>query len=99
VVLRELALLLLDDAVLLARGKDCALDGGGLLEESAAVAASTSAEKLSVYCDGSDRVDFGAAFWKAVLAWMSELTLNTLEPFAIEQSSWRSKERAKRDFF
>jgi hypothetical protein len=94
VVLRELELLL-GDVVLLARGEGCVLDGGGLLDGSAEAAASTSAEKLSVYCDGSGRVDFGAVLWKAVLAWMSVETLNTLEPFAIEQSSRCSKERAK----
>jgi hypothetical protein len=89
---RELKLLL--DELLLARGGE-GCDGGALADGSA-VAASTSAEKLSVYCDGSGRVDFGAVLWKAVLAWMSVETLNTLEPFAIEQSSQFSKERAKR---
>ena len=48
-------------------------------EGSAGVAESTSAEKLSVNCEGSGRLAFGAALWKAVLAGMSDETLNTLE--------------------
>ncbi|WP_407159042.1 hypothetical protein [Bradyrhizobium sp. STM 3557] len=86
VLLRKLELLA--DELLLARG-------GGEPADGSAVAASTSAEKLLVYCEGSGRVDFGAVLWKAVLAWMSVETLNTLEPFAIEPSSPFSKERAK----
>jgi hypothetical protein len=92
--LREVEVLLEEVVLLLRRDDGCAF-GGELLDGSAEVVASISAEKLSVYCDGSGRVDFGAVLWKAVLAGMSLETLNTLEPFAIEQSSQFSKERAK----
>ena len=86
-VLGELAVLL-DELVLLARGgKGCELDGGGLADGSVEEAASTRAEKLSVYCEGSGRADFGAVLWKAVLAWSSDETLNTLEPFPVGQLS------------
>jgi hypothetical protein len=54
-LLRELELLLPEAFALLARGA-----GGALLDGSAGAAASTMAEKLSVVCDGSGRVDFGA---------------------------------------
>jgi hypothetical protein len=55
-LLRALEVLLPDEFVLVARG-GCGA-GGGELDGSAELA--TNAEKLSVYCNGSGRADFGA---------------------------------------
>jgi hypothetical protein len=67
------------------------------------IAASTIAEKLSVYCEGSGRLAFGAALWIAVLAGMSDETLNTWEPFAIETQPPRVQQgpgqTPRRDFY
>jgi hypothetical protein len=60
------------------------------------IAASTIAEKLSVYCEGSGRLAFGAALWIAVLAGMSDETLNTWDPFGLKLNHPEfSKDRAK----
>jgi hypothetical protein len=94
VLLRELVALE-EEVVLLERGPGlCALDGGGAGLGSADAAASTSAEKLSVYCEGSGRVAFGAVPWKAVLAVMSDVTLTTLEPLAMGGLNRRGSARS-----
>jgi hypothetical protein len=80
----------------LARGAGA--EAGVELEASGGVAASTSAEKLSDRCEASERDGFGAAVFSAVLAWMSDVTLNTLEPLAMNSTGQFSKERAKVSF-
>src|SRR5581483_6735217 len=60
--------------------------GAGAVDVSGGVAASTSAEKLSERGEGSARDGFGAAVLRAVLAWMSDVTLNTLEPLAMNST-------------
>jgi hypothetical protein len=71
--------------VLLARcGAACALDGCDEADWSRGLAASSSEAKLFDDCAESERLDLDAAFWLAVLAEMSDVTLNTLEPLAMK---------------